>query len=99
MISNGVLIFINLLSGALLIMGAVKRDSWYVHHHTIFNRVNRTWRYAIRFAIGGLVLITVLDAVRELLSWQYEALLPWYVTGLGVWYSSHLYFMWDIKLK
>jgi len=98
MISNTLLLLINLLSGCALVAGAVKRDRWYVHHHAGLRRSNRTWRYSIRFAIGGLLLVTVLDIMGGLLIGEkYEALLQWYVTGLGVWYSYHLYMMGDVK--
>lgn len=98
MISNTLLLLINLLSGCALVAGAVKRDKWYTRHHAGLRRSNRTWRYSIRFAISGLLLVTVLDIIGGLLIGEkYEALLQWYVTGLGVWYSYQLYTMVDIK--
>jgi hypothetical protein len=52
----------------------------------------------MRFAIGGLLLVTALDELgRIMVGGKYEALLQWYVTGLGVWYSYHLCTMRDVK--
>ena len=98
MISNVLLLALNVLSGCMLVIGVVKRDKWYSRHHEGLNRANLTWRYSMRFAIGGLLLVTALDELgRIMVGGKYEALLQWYVTGLGVWYSYHLCTMRDVK--
>lgn len=97
MINNIILLTVNMSAMIVLIMGAIRRDKWYVNHHAGLHRSNRTWRYSIRFGIGGLLVVAILDALKVLLGLDYEALLPWYVTGLGVWYSYYLYSMADIK--